>query len=66
MQLRTVMDRRGLSYRDLSALTGYSHAYLCRLAREQRRPSATAALTIAKALRVKVADLFPATSTEGH
>jgi transcriptional regulator with XRE-family HTH domain len=58
--LREVMERRRLSYRDLGVLTGYNHGYLSRVARGQRRPSPAAALAIAKALRVKTADLFPA------
>lgn len=46
------MQRRGLSYRDLEALTGRNAGYLCRVAHGSRRPSPETAFAIGRALGV--------------
>jgi hypothetical protein len=49
--------RKGLTYRDLSALTGLHYSTLCRLARGELEPSLSQLLALARALGVSVAVL---------
>jgi transcriptional regulator with XRE-family HTH domain len=44
---------------EVADLSGYSVAYLSLVARGKREPSPDVKVTIARALRARVADLFP-------
>lgn len=48
--LKTLMRRKHLSFRQLAFLTDLSAGFLCRIANGDRRPSKKAAVRIAQAL----------------
>lgn len=56
--LRTVRRQRGLTLQRLAEQTGLTKSYLSKVEREQATPSIAAAMKVARALDVDVAQLF--------
>jgi transcriptional regulator with XRE-family HTH domain len=58
--LRSWRTSNGITLEELSDVTGYSVPMLSRVERGERRLSALARIRLARALGVKVRELFPA------
>lgn len=64
--LRAVRQQRGMTLDDLAAASGLTKSYLSKVERQRSTPSIAAAMKMARALDVDVAQLFsddPATTT---
>lgn len=56
-KLRMLRERRGMTQEELAAKAGVSRGYLARLETARQDPTLSTIEKLAKALRVKVADL---------
>jgi transcriptional regulator with XRE-family HTH domain len=57
-RLKRIRDQRGFSQRALAAKAKMSYTYLCNVERGQADPSLSTLRRLAKALKVRVADLL--------
>lgn len=57
MKLRTIRKKKGMTQKDLATKLGMSQAYLCNLEKGKANVSLYTLRLLAKALKVRVADL---------
>jgi transcriptional regulator with XRE-family HTH domain len=58
MKIKSLRARRGLTQKQLAERAGISHGYVARLETARQDPSLTVLEKLAKALRVKIAELL--------
>lgn len=59
-RIRELMERRGISYRDLAFMTNLDAGHLCRLAHGKSKPGYESAVSIARALGTSPERVFGA------
>lgn len=58
MKLRTIREKKGITQKDLATKLGMSQAYLCNLEKGKANVSLHTLRRLAKALKVRVADIL--------